>query len=150
MPQYPNQIDCVWTASDRDGHVGAFIAAGAGPLPAAAFDSGRISVADIEEHLCRLPVISPWHLLVGVPRPDGYVALCERGLFVYDWTDVHRSLSAATRMYQPVAVPALPLHLDQLPADLHNIASALRLRTVCFDETAALDIRSLLTCVEAE
>ena len=45
---YPEGIDCVWLASDREGRVGAFITAGVGPIPAEALSSVYMPVEDIE------------------------------------------------------------------------------------------------------
>ncbi|WP_315757436.1 MULTISPECIES: hypothetical protein [unclassified Bradyrhizobium] len=149
MTQYPIGIDCVWIASDRDGHVGAFISAGAGPIPAAGFDSDQIPIEDIETRLCQLPIVSSAHLLATVRSPASFVDLAERGLFVYDWIDAHRSSRDATCMYEPVAVPAMPLRSDQLPNDLHILADELRLSAVRFGRETSVDIGSLLTCVDA-
>jgi hypothetical protein len=89
---YPGQIDCVWIASDRDGHVGAFVTAGVGPIPELALNSAEpLLVEDIEEAILKLPKVSDCRLLVSIPRPDSFIDMAERGLFVYDWSDVHRT-----------------------------------------------------------
>lgn len=33
MQSYPEHFDCAWLASDGEGNLGAFITAGAGPIP---------------------------------------------------------------------------------------------------------------------
>jgi len=147
---YPEGIDCIWLASDCKGHVGAFITAGAGPIPTEALRSVYLSVEDIESQLVYLPSISQTELLVSVPRPDDFIALAERGLFVYDWTDIHRTAGAQLRVYEPVAVPTQPLSASSLPADLAILAKALRLAGVAFAATAVVDIRAHLSCVETE
>ena len=45
---YPEGIDCVWLASDGAEHVGAFITAGMGPIPAEVLRCDFLSVDDIE------------------------------------------------------------------------------------------------------
>ena len=55
---YPEGIDCIWLASDRAGHVGAFITAGRGPIPAEALRSDTVAVDDMEDHLVELPRVS--------------------------------------------------------------------------------------------
>ncbi|XUM21197.1 hypothetical protein ACRAVF_28120 [Bradyrhizobium oligotrophicum S58] len=150
MTSYPAGTDCVWIASDRHNHVGAFITAGAGPIPASAFNADRVPIERVEEHLCRLPIVSSAHLLVAVKSPASFVDLAERGLFVYDWADVHRSIRNERRTYEPVAVPATPLRSDRLPADLNVLADQLRLPEIRFGRETFVDIRSILPCVEAE
>jgi len=63
---YPEGIDCVWLASDREGRGGAFITAGVGPISAEALSSVYMPVEDIEGHLCQLPPVSQVQLLVSV------------------------------------------------------------------------------------
>jgi hypothetical protein len=146
---YPDDIDCVWLASDRDGHLGAFITAGVGPIPAAALDYVYIHVEDIEGRLCRLPLVSQAELLVSVKRPDDFIDLAERGVFVFDWTDIHRTARAALRVYEPVAVPTRPITASSLPSDLAALVEIVRLAHVAFTANEAIDVCAHLSCAEA-
>ncbi|MBL8297959.1 MAG: hypothetical protein JNN30_06360 [Rhodanobacteraceae bacterium] len=143
---YPEGIDCVWLASDREGHLGAFITAGIGPIPVVALDAGNMPVEDVEEQLCQLPPVSQAQLLVSVNRPDDFIDLAERGLFVYDWTDVNRTGRDALHAYEPVAVPSKPIAVSSLPSDLAAFAETLRLRNVVFSAGGIVDIRVHLSC----
>ncbi len=150
MQPYPEGIDCVWLASDRDGHLGAFITAGSGPIPAEALDSAYMPIEDIEGQLCQLPPVSQAQLLVSVKRPDDYIDLAERGVFVYDWTDINRTANEALRVYEPVAVPTKPITASSLPSDLAALAKVLRLADVVFAVGGVVDIRAHLSCAEVE
>lgn len=143
---YPDGIDCSWLASDQTGRLGVFITAGIGPIPAAVLDSAYMPIEEIEERLCQLPAVSSAQLLVTVKRPDSFIDLAERGIFVYDWTDIHRI--KALNLYEPVAVPTGPINMDVLPDDLVAVARAVRLDGVEFEARKSLDIRSLISCVE--
>ena len=147
---YPEGIDCVWLASDREGHVGAFITAGVGPIPAEALSSAYMPVEDIEGRLCQLPPVSQVQLLVSVKRPDDFIDLAERGVFVYDWTDINRTAREALRVYEPVAVPTKPITASSLPSDLAALAKVLRLADVVFAGSGAVDVRAHLSCAQAE
>lgn len=150
LKPYPEGIDCVWLASDREGRLGAFITAGMGPIPVAALDPSHMPVEDVEGLLCQLPPVSQARLLVSVKRPDDFIDLAERGLFVYDWTDINRTAREALRVYEPVAVPSNPIIASSLPSDLAALAKALRLTDVVFAAGDAVDIRAHLSCAEVE
>jgi hypothetical protein len=147
---YPEGIDCVWIASDREGHLGVFITAGVGPIPAEAFKSDYVPVEDIEELVCDMPSKSSARLLVSVKRPDSFVDLAERGVFVYDWTDIHRTAREAAHAYEPVATPVKPIKVDELPADLAALAKALKFVDVAFADEKRLDVRAYMRCYEGE
>ena len=150
LKTYPEGIDCVWLASDQEGHLGAFITAGIGPIPVAALDPSHMPVEDIEERICQLPLVSQARLLVSVKRPDDFIDLAERGLFVYDWTDINRTAREALHVYEPVAVPSTPITASSLPSDLAALAKILRLADVRFTASDAVDIRAHLSCAEVE
>jgi hypothetical protein len=147
---YPEQIDCTWLASDRDGHLGAFMTAGEGPIPAAALDCAGVSIEAVEQRLCQLPLVSQAWLLVPVPRPDDFVDLARRGLFVYDWTDSHRTTRKSLHVYERVAAPSTPLTVTALPFDLAALAGAIRFADAAFATDHALDVRQHLICIESQ
>lgn len=81
---YPEQFDCVWLASDSEGNLGAFITAGAGPIPTAALNSTAILFDDIEFRLLQLPLVSHFQLPDSVLSHDNFNGFAKRGFFVYD------------------------------------------------------------------
>lgn len=79
-------------------------------------------------------------MLVKVPRPDSYIELASRGLYVYDWTDISRG-SGHLDAYELMAVPAAPIRCDELPEELRTVARSVRLSEVRFgvSRTIAVD-----------
>lgn len=58
-----------------------------------------------------------------MPRPDDFVELAEQGLFVYDWTDIHRKRKDYLHAYELVAVPSgAMLEHCHLPSELGGVA----------------------------
>jgi len=145
---YPDGFDCVWLATDRDGHLGAFVTAGIGPIPVQALNTDHMPVEDIEEQVWKLPRVSGARLLITVVRPDDYVAFAERGLFVYDWSDVHRIARESIHAYELMAAPVHPITLDALPGELSSSLGSLiiRLDQVAFVECLLLDVHAHESC----
>jgi len=143
---YPDGVDCVWIASDRDCHMGVFVTAGIGPIPVHALNSDCVPVEDLEELVCSMPTVSEARLLVAVKRPDDFIDLAERGFFVYDWTDIHRTTREAIRAYEPVAVPVSPIKADILLGELASVAKAVKFAEVTFANKQLLDVCAHMTC----
>ncbi|WP_175874368.1 hypothetical protein [Burkholderia sp. BCC0397] len=131
---YPEGVDCVWLASDREGNIGAFITAGCGPIPEVVIDYEYIDIDNIEGRLCELPIVSGAKLLVSVKRPDDFIDLAERGLFVFDWADIARTDLSASRVYELVAMPNNPISEISLLSDpdLSGLARFCRLMRYVF------------------
>jgi hypothetical protein len=144
---YPEGIDCCWLASDRIGQLGAFLTGGSGPIPAQLLLPPYL-LDDIEETILALPKASDIDLRVRVPRPDRFVALAERGFFVYDWSDVHRTEQYIDE-YELMALPYRPLTLDLLPESLSGTARAVRLAAVSFASAWRVDVRAHMACRDA-
>ena len=100
-------LDVVWLAADTAGHVAAFVTGGEGPVPCAALPTVEVAETDA----LASPEICEHRLLVAYARPDDFIALARRGLYVYDWSDVHRTRVEQLGGYELVAVPLLPLQL---------------------------------------
>jgi hypothetical protein len=64
-------------------------------------------------------------MLMRVGDPSSFIALGSRGLFVYDWTDVHRTVAAAIGAYELVAIPDMPIGFDELPVALRRMGAQL-------------------------
>jgi hypothetical protein len=135
---YPTGLDCVWIACDARGQLGAFTTGGVGPIPIQALSDDVVALEDIEEKLHQLPRVSIARLLVSMKRPDDFVALAERGLFVYDWHDVHRTTQASKNMYELIAAPVSPISLNVLPDSLAKLAASVRFSRSPFGEDNAI------------
>lgn len=118
---YPHQTDCVWLATNSSGQLAAMITAGEGPIPGSVL-AHDFDLMDIESVLLDLPVIGEARLIDQVPDPSSFLALSRRGLFVYDWTDLHRTHAEAVRAYELVSVPSIQASLRTLPAELRGVA----------------------------
>lgn len=143
---YPDGLDCCWLASDRIGQLGVFVTGGSGPIPAQAL-LAAYPLDDLEKTLLELPKASDIDLRVRVPQPNRFVALAERGFFVYDWSDVHRTEQYIDE-YELMALPYRPLTLDALPESLLDTARALRFISVSFASAWRVDVRAHMACRE--
>jgi len=143
---YPEGIDTLWLASDHAGHVGVFMTGGSGPIPVQALHPGY-PLDDLEAHLLDLPKASDIDLRVRVPESDRFVALAERGFFVFDWSDVHRT-ELYIDEYELIALPYRPLTLDLLPESLSDAARAVRFSAVSFTGAWRVDVRAHAICRE--
>jgi len=147
---YPDGIDCVWIASDRNGNLGAFVTGGVGPIPVLVLNSEWATVENVEEVVCQLPKVSEVRLLVSMKRPDDFIAMAERGFFVYDWRDVHRTARESTYTYELIAVPLNPIGSNKLPMPLAGLVTEVRLDEVVFTEAASLDVSVQIECCNPE
>jgi hypothetical protein len=87
-------------------------------------------------------------LLVALKRPDDFVDFAERGLFAYDWSDVHRARRDEISAYELIAVPTSPINVAQLPEDVATFAADVTLRGVIFGTGVNLDVEQSIGCVK--
>lgn len=129
---YPSGMDCVWIAVDQAGMLGAFITAGEGGIPFNAIHSTIINFIELEEKILQLPISSLTHLTISVPCPNDFIAIAERGFFVYDWTNQNG--------YELVSIPKTPLHLKQLSHQYMTYLQTLKLKHALFQSTTTIKI----------
>lgn len=132
----PQGIDASWLASDASGQVAIFTTGGKGPIPVSAIPS----VESGEASALALPETSGVDLLSRVPRPDDFIAFAKRGLFAYDWSDVHRPATQELSGYELQAGPSRPVRLADLPAPMQAMASATRLSGVVFGTSSVVPV----------
>lgn len=148
--EYPDGLDCVWLASDRNGNLGAFVTGGVGPIPISALSNSSFPIEDVEAVLCELPQVSEVQLIVPMKRPDDFIGMARCGFFVYDWRDVHRTAHESTHTYELVAAPLNPITTTMLPEHLKRIIMNTRLPNFAFIEERVLDIAAVLECRSAD
>lgn len=141
--QYPEGIDCVWIASDQDGHLAALVTAGVAPIPIDILNNPVVDIQDIEQLICNLPKITKSNLVIQVPRPDDFIDMAERGFFVYDWHDVHRTESDKTNLYELIATPNIPIQLNVLSNQLADLAKKIKFTNISFTNSLMLDANTL-------
>jgi hypothetical protein len=145
---YPVNWDCAWIASDRHGHLGVFFTAGLGPIPVEAMNNKYMNVDEIEGRLHSLERISGFSLLRETTQSEILTNLAERGLFVYDWSDLHRFEYARINAYELQAKPLNSIKIDSLPDDIKSLLEGLCLDQLSFEDTPILDIRAHRICRE--
>ena len=141
---YP-RADWAWIASDSNGYVAAFVTAGSAPIPLAVFAQAEMDPA-LEDAICELPATSEANYLLGSGNASSFLALARRGLFVYDWQDIHRIRRDQTGKYELVAVPATPCLVDTLPESVARHATQFRFDGLLFAQATRLDPRQQATC----
>ena len=149
MPVYPEQVDALWVAADQRGTVAVFLTAGEAPIPAALLVEEK-TLDFIESALVELPRISKAQLLADVPWPEDFIFLAERGLYVFDWTDVHRSMKEDRSMYEVVARPGTPALLVELPTQLQSSIRSAGLFDVSFPDSEWIDPTKYSPCMLPE
>ena len=113
-------------------------------MPAAVLEASRPPDIDVELALRGLPVRSA--APGGTALCESFRAFCERGLFVFDWSDVHRTVGALNA-YELQARPEVMLRLRDLPLELERMASKARL-DVSFETEMLIDPRPLMPCLD--
>jgi hypothetical protein len=137
--------DLAWLAVDTSGRLAVFTTAGIAPIPSTVLDHPA-EVRSAEELLRKLPTIGQSHLLVTLPRPDDYVGFARRGLFAYDWRDVHRTSNQHTNCYEIISRPEVCRYQRDLAAELQNIANLVHLDSLSFIETDKIRVDQLILC----
>lgn len=79
-------FDVGWVATDAVGQVAVFTTGGPGPVP----DFAMPSVENSEEFVLSLPEVSDVDRADAKAGANAFVEVSKRGLFAYDWSDVHR------------------------------------------------------------
>ena len=146
--EYPSQIDCVWLASDGVGNLAVFSTAGIAPVPAIALSQAYGSILDVEEWVQLLPLTSRVSHQHGILGQVAFDEFAQRGLYAFDWTDVHRT-GNYLHAYEKVASPTRPLSVNALTGKLANCGSQLVLNTIDFSSTAAVNIKAVMACISS-
>jgi hypothetical protein len=145
MQAYPHQFDCAWLAMDSVGKLGVFITAGSGPIPEMVLKND-VPVLEIETALLKLPCVCSAVLTTTVPRPDSYIELAERGLFVFDWRNAHRTITQEKSGYDLVALPTQPIKADNMSPNLNGIADGITFDRLSFGQEKMVDVQSVMPC----
>jgi hypothetical protein len=135
---YPVGVDVVWLGADRDGFVAAFVTAGVGPIPSVILSENFVPIEEVEERISELPRVSIAEALVNVKRPDDFLEIAKRGIFVYDWRDAHRTAANETGAYEAVAKPLTPTTIDELSRALKTLA-----KRIVFDQVHFADLKPI-------
>lgn len=147
--KYPQGYDLTWIARDEAGRLAAFITAGEAPIPLCVLSAGEAELLTTESKALELPLTGAAKLHVNVPRPDDFIALAQRGLFVFDWRDAHRALKDRSGEYELVASPSVPvIDIDGSIANLVGVCALLV--GVDLRELATVDVRTHFDVLTAQ
>jgi hypothetical protein len=145
---YPEGMDCVWIASDKNSNVAAFVTGGFGPIPRKVLESKCLGIEEVEGTLSTLPDFSVAQLLVSMPRPDDFIEMAGKGFFVYDWCDVERVASQYTGLYELMASPVTPIKSHMLPLLLRNLVSDVGFSMLSFSESITVKVTDAFECID--
>lgn len=142
---YPSDFDCIWLATDEDGHVAAFATGGNGPIPQTYCQSPS-TFNETGGVLNSLPEMSEVNTSCDYPRPDDFVALAARGIFAFDWSDVHRTKDFL-RSYELLAAPKTPVNVSSLSQSAQTLITH-KFSGVRFGSMRTFDPRDHTVCVD--
>lgn len=143
---YP-QADYVWIATDAVGRIAAFATGGEGPIPTAVMHSACIPIARIENVLLQMPIRGEATMLRKYSRPDTFMSLGKRGLYVFDWTDVHKMSAAEIGAYELVCAPSVPILYSELSHEFLRHFASLPAFKVNFEGGHAIDPTAQTSCI---
>lgn len=84
-------------------------------------------------------------MLVSLPRPDDYVAFARRGLFAYDWQDIHRTIGRTFR-YELLARPDTPALVEELESAAAGLARKVQFQSLQFADSASIVVADHVDC----
>lgn len=134
--EYPAGIDAGWLGADERGRVGLFITAGQGPVPAAALSQLECDPWP-EEAIMKLSKSADCTLSCNVPDPSTFVAVAERGFFVFDWSDIYCTHAEELGEYELVASPSIGVSLQQAHVLLGELG-VIPVICRCFEDTVGI------------
>jgi hypothetical protein len=147
-PEYP-WGDRVWLASDSVGHVAALVSAGQGPVPRDAVANRFLDFFLIEDVLQELPVRGDVDVVRREYAAESFVEIGKRGLFVFDWSDVH-AFTEGLDAYEKCVWPSHPIHISELPSPLKEVAGLVQLNELSFSDAAWAKPQLFYDCLNRE
>lgn len=144
---YPDGIDLTWLAIDGQGFVAAFTTGGCGPIPTSVVCQGDLAYDAFYQAFEYLPKVGDAQILVD---SNGWrdTMWAEKGVYAYDWTDVHRVAAADIHAYELLVAPTHPIKAAQLPVGLTEILKDVHFPAVMFYESKRLRVGRHLPCTE--
>jgi hypothetical protein len=142
---YPEGYDTIWLGADHGGQVAAFFTAGFAPIPVAVLV--QLETFDFELEILKLPKNGSAKLLVDYPKDSSFRAIAERGLYVFDWSDIHRTHKHHTSVYELVAMPENPIQLLHLPSIVSQAVTIFETETFVFEKSQSVDVSKFFKCL---
>ncbi|WP_147385587.1 hypothetical protein [Oleomonas cavernae] len=145
-PAYPEDIDWEWFCADSFGSVGVFFTAGRAPIPVEVLRL-QWNDPDVTGDFFKYPRI------VGsdgdIIYQSTYEYYPERGIFVFDWSDIHR-IRDYLNQYEFIAAPFQPAKIADFPPSLVSRIPVILDHSVRFADRVNVDVRRFFDCVEGD
>jgi hypothetical protein len=138
------EADVAWFGVDRLGQIAAFITAGSAPIPRELLNRADLDLATLEQVANRLPKIGEGLLVERSGDMSSFVSLAERGFFVFDWSDVHRTRLEHINAYERVCAPTIALSVGLV--DRIQLA-AIQFESIIFGNSKKVSIHEFVECV---
>ena len=107
-----------WFACDETGQLGVFTSAGSGFIPATVFASTEAPYNSVIAVLAIKGTVPAIQVFTGNGRYNDWLDFATRGLFAYDFQDVHRVHADERHGYDLIARPSVPISVLDLPPSL--------------------------------
>jgi hypothetical protein len=136
-----------WFAVDGIGQLAAFVTAGQGDVPTHLL-SRYGELQQLSDNIESLPLRAGYELLHNYPRPDDFIDYARRGIYAYDWMEVHMTANRKQHYYL-IARPESPLILGELPPQLQDSFLLVRFPGLRFTDSPSFSIREVIEDVTA-
>ncbi|NGN40145.1 hypothetical protein G6N74_03630 [Mesorhizobium sp. CGMCC 1.15528] len=132
-----------------EGCIAVFITAGEGPIPVELLKPGILDFIgdDVDTNL---KSNSEYQVVISQPKPDSFTTLAEKGLFVYDWQDIHRKSSESIHAYDLVVRPTTPVRSDGISDKLAKLAQMICFHDIKFANSISLSPYSYFACMQRD
>jgi hypothetical protein len=148
MDDFPCGWDYGWIACDAADHVAIFTNAGQGPIPL----STLALRPDSDQAECLAEQLPARGECETNPRARTgcFYEFARRGLYSYDWQDVHRVNAARMAHYELMARPTAPVLVSELPNAVALLAQLPRFESLRFADAASIRVSDHMPCLAAE
>ncbi len=135
---------------DKFGSLASFTTAGVGPIPKELVRRFPKEFRYTEERIIDLPVISKSILHVEMNDPSSFIDIAKRGIYVFDWSDVHMRQKYALDAYELTVTPLQPLKAQSLPQNLEIFTDLIAFPDEDFSKAKTIDPRLSMSCVDGK
>jgi len=140
---YPEGADAEWFGIDALGYLGRFTTGGAGPVPQIVIEAKLPWFYETNN----LGVSSRVEMLKELPRPDDFLDLSKRGIYGFDWDDVHRTKKDSRNRYELISKPFSPILFNEIQEFFSQNRPAVTFENIEFNSSNWIDLISDLNWI---
>ncbi len=140
--------DWAWMAQDKAGYVGMFVTAGHGPIPFEVLRAYDVEIETAEENVLMLMKSTECVNHCQAPNPKSFIEIAQRGIYAFDWTDVHRVKRDEIEAYEIMATPKNPITAIELPPNLQKISELIVFKNLYFSDFTRIDPKKYFACID--